>query len=93
MTNPWQIVTVLSTILGMMGLAFTLGYNWRRVTVLEQSFAQSTEATKERQEEIDRTYARKDLIEVELRSVRSRLDYMSKQLSELLHADRPTEPA
>ena len=73
-------------------MAFAMGYNWRRVTVLEQMFEKHLTQTEKQHAEMDDTYARKDLTELELKEIKSRLDYMSRQLATLLGERRVDDP-
>ena len=70
--NSWQMLVALSGVAGILTLTFLLGYNWRRVTVLE---------------EIVKDFARRDIIDLELKAIRSRLDYMSKQLNAVIRGN------
>ena len=79
-----ETLTIVSTALAITGLIFTAGYNWRRITVLEEAFTQHLESADKRVAAIEVTYARKDLIELEIKTIRSRLDDISKQLADLL---------
>jgi len=83
--SAWQVLATLGALVGVFSLIFALGYNWRRVTVLEESFANLAVM-------LDRSYARKDLIELELRSMRERLDLISRQLTQLLKAAADDDP-
>ena len=84
MTNALQLFTTISTLLGIIVLAFTAGYNWRRISALEDHLANHLVGADKRLVSIEATYARKDLIDLEIKAIRSRLDYMSTQLAALL---------
>ena len=88
----WQMISTLGSFLGVLGMAFAVGYNWRRVTVLEQAFDTHLKQTEKQHEDMNHTYARKDLTELELKAIKSRLDYMSRQLATLLGERRVDDP-
>ena len=80
----WDIMSQYGAIAGILGLAFTAGYNWRRLTIVEDLIGKHLASVDIRREqmdaEIERTYARKDTLDLELKAIRSRLEYISKQL-------------
>lgn len=79
----WQVVASLGSLLGLIGVAFALGYNWRRVTVIEGSMRDLLVDVDNLTTVAADTYARKDLMELEMRAVKSRLDHISKQIEGL----------
>lgn len=91
----WAILTALGGVLSVLAMAFALGYNWRRVSVLERDLDRRLHAEHQQIADIAETYARKDLISLELKALRSRIDYMSKQLAAVLreapYEDRTSE--
>ena len=80
-TDPsiWSIVSSLGSLLGVLGVAFAVGYNWRRVTVLEQAWERHLTASDQRVAAFEVTYVRKEILDLELKAIRSRLDLLFKQ--------------
>lgn len=76
----WESVNQFSALLGVLTLAFAVGYNWRRVTVLEETHASHVAEWLKHIEHIEVTYARKDMLDLEIKAIRSRLDYITKVL-------------
>ena len=87
MTNALQLFITVSTLLGIVVLAFTAGYNWRRISALEDHLAEHLVGADKRSLSIEATYVRKDLLDLELKAIRSQLEFMSTQLSALVDRD------
>ena len=87
MTNALQLFITVSTLLGIVVLAFTAGYNWRRISALEDHLAEHLVGADKRILSIEATYVRKDLLDLELKAIRSQLEFMSTQLSALVDRD------
>lgn len=90
----WQIVAWMGSLLGIISLSFVAGYNWRRITVLEQSLDKHlawAEAVAKSERELNvAVYARKDLVDLELKAIKSRLDLVGRQVNDLW--ERRSEP-
>ena len=80
----WEWFNQIGTLLSIICLVFTAGYNWRRIAIIEGLLDKHLTSVDTRRNQLDlnieRTYARKDTLELELKAIRSRLDYISKQL-------------
>jgi len=79
-----QLLLALSGVGSILGLVFTVGYNWRRVTDHELSLTALIATTLKREGDLITTYVRKDVFESELRALNSKVSYMSKQLNALM---------
>jgi len=100
----WELLNSIGLIISACVFIFGLGYNWRRVTVLEDAFEKRLKTAelieREMQAHMASTYVRQDVLSVELRNValelsalKSKYDLAYRQLEYLTHRERAREQA